>query len=125
MTPPDAGSAAPLDLDAALSDMRICLAFWKASGEMESRFRSSAFDNWKTVCAEVRRLRDRVTELEQLTRWSLGESPEGLPDFPSRPDNAGLYWWRIELRRLAGFENPHAIGMASGEGGAARRERHA
>lgn len=33
--------------------------------------------------------------LERIVHWMLGE----IDDFPARPDGAGLYWWRTELRR--------------------------
>lgn len=43
--------------------------------------------------------------LDQLDRqrgailWALGENEE----FDPRPDGAGAYWWRTELRKRAGF----------------------
>ena len=40
---------------------------------------------------------DRAAVLENAIRWALGE--EG--DFAPRPDGAGAYWWRSELRERA------------------------
>lgn len=42
----------------------------------------------------------RIEKLESVIRWALGE--EG--DFPNRPEGAGLYWWRDELRKRAGLK---------------------
>lgn len=36
----------------------------------------------------------RVSELENAIAWALGENG----DFPPRPEGAGAYWWRTELR---------------------------
>ncbi len=36
-------------------------------------------------------------------RWSLGEAGS---DFGPRPEGAGAYWWRTELRRRAGLLLP-------------------
>ena len=47
---------------------------------------------------------DRIEELEDAVRWALGE----LGDFEQRPEGAGAYWWRTELRQRAQMPNaPH------------------
>jgi hypothetical protein len=48
-----------------------------------------------------RSLSRRVKELEKLIRWALGESPLDLPDFPSRQEGEGLFYWRKKLAKLA------------------------
>lgn len=48
--------------------------------------------------AEARRDRRDLKILRRAVRWALGE----LGEFPLRPEGAGLYWWRGDLRRAAG-----------------------
>lgn len=40
-----------------------------------------------------------IIRLEDAIRWALGEKG----DFPSRPEGAGSYYWRAELRKRAGM----------------------
>lgn len=51
------------------------------------------------IVTELRRL----AQLEAAIRWALGESPEGMPAFPARPEGAGMYYWRTQLRELSGI----------------------
>ena len=46
---------------------------------------------------ELAALRVQRCEGDAIFRWLSGEAGE----FPDRPDGAGLYWWRKELRRLS------------------------
>lgn len=55
-------------------------------------FHIHAVTTAKEALREIRRLRRAV-------RWALGENG----DFAQRPDGAGAYWWRTELRRRAGM----------------------
>ena len=42
----------------------------------------------------------KIAELKRIIRWTLGESPEGLPDFPAKPTGSGTFYWRTTLREL-------------------------
>ena len=47
---------------------------------------------------------DSLREVEKLRTavlWALGQNGS----FATRPDGAGAYWWREELRKRAGLEN--------------------
>jgi hypothetical protein len=55
-------------------------------------FHIHAVTTAKSALQEIRRLRRAV-------KWALGENG----DFEQRPEGAGAYWWRTELRRRAGM----------------------
>lgn len=40
----------------------------------------------------------QLAKLRRAIRWALGE----LGEFVPRPEGAGAYWWRTELKRRAG-----------------------
>ena len=63
--------------------------------------------------AALDRMAEREKRLESVIRWALGEKGT----FPVRPEGAGLYWWRSELRLLSGLfpedeTGPVAQGLA-------------
>ena len=57
-------------------------------------------DRVRELEAEVERLQARVEALEGAIRWALGESPEGMPEFPLIGEPP-YYRWRTQLRLLA------------------------
>jgi hypothetical protein len=46
---------------------------------------------------------DKIERLDEAVKWALGENG----DFAQRPEGAGAYWWRTELRKRA-YEVPNA-----------------
>ena len=57
-------------------------------------------------------LRKRVEALEGAIRWALGESPEGMPEFPLIGEPP-YYRWRTQLRLLADL--PYIAATEQGE----------
>jgi len=55
------------------------------------------------VCAEeLDEAADEIERLEGALRWALGESPPGMPEFPT-VDGPPYYRWRTKLRELSGI----------------------
>lgn len=66
----------------------------------------------KRACAGAYR---RVSELENAIAWALGANGH----FQPRPEGAGAYWWRTELRkRSAAQPNDRISDRADNAGGA-------
>ena len=61
---------------------------------------------------EIERLQARVEALEGAIRWALGESPEGMPEFPLIGEPP-YYRWRTQLRLLADL--PYIAATEQGE----------
>ena len=45
---------------------------------------------------------EKIERLEAALRWALGESPQGMPEFPV-VDGPPYYRWRTKLRELSGI----------------------
>jgi hypothetical protein len=58
-----------------------------------------AAGEYKVVPVELPEPAPRRARLLAAVRWALGEAGS----FRARPDGAGPYWWRGELRRRAGL----------------------
>ena len=61
---------------------------------------AEAADRIEELEAENERLQAKVEALEGAIRWALGESPEGMPEFPLIGEPP-YYRWRTQLRLLA------------------------
>ena len=76
--------------------------------------------------AALDRMAEREKRLESVIRWALGEKDT----FPVRPEDAGLFWWRSELRLRSGlFPEDETGGQAveqssTKEGGDANCAKH-
>ena len=67
---------------------------------------------WKNASNGVLSLQARVEALEGAIRWALGESPEGMPEFPLIGEPP-YYRWRTQLRLLADL--PYIAATEQGE----------
>jgi len=66
----------------------------------------------KALRVENERLQARIETLEGAIRWALGESPEGMPEFPLIGEPP-YYRWRTQLRLLADL--PYIAATEQGE----------
>lgn len=72
---------------------------------MISVFEDSIADGVIVDELEIAPLLSLAREVERLRvaiAWVLGESPEGAPEFEPRAEGQPPYWWRAQLRKLAG-----------------------
>lgn len=63
----------------------------------EEASKGEVIDLYGEALRKGRELERRVAVLQDSIRWALGEAGE----FSTKPDGAGNYWWRSELRRRA------------------------
>lgn len=58
----------------------------------------------ETLAEALKQTEERRQQLEDAIRWALGEGGSNFGD--NKPASAPPFWWRSELRRRSGLEQP-------------------